>query len=124
MELKATKIIKSKGETSKVTRGTGAIYQDEGSSSHDFKKKSRSNYDRLIPYSRIPNKNFHFHEKTYESTFLPSFFIRSPSRMNRSLKVVHLSPSINRSFFSKDFHKDTRVAKHYLLPAYFPSFRQ
>lgn len=118
------KISKGKGETLTVTRGTGGLYQDSGAETPNFKKKGRLNQYRLIPYSRIPNKNFHFHEKTYESTFLPSFFIRSPSRMNRSLKEVHLSPSINRSFFSKDFHKDTRVAKHYLLPAYFPSFRQ
>jgi hypothetical protein len=122
MELKATRIKQVKADTVKVTRGTGGFIQE--SRTPTLKAKGYSNYSKLIAYSRIPNKDHHFHEKTYESTFLPKVFFKSSSRLNRSQKYdFSLSPSLNRSSFLSELGKDRRVTKHYVIPAYFPSFR-
>ena len=118
-----TKLRSSKVLSQKISKGTSNILSESEKIPKTKIKRVLNRFNKLVGYSSVHNKNYHFHEKTYESCFLPKVFYKSSERLNRSIKDVN-SNSPSRSPLSIMERASTRkVFKNYLIPAYFPTFK-
>lgn len=123
MELKVTKLRSSKVLSEKVSKGTSNILSESDKIPRSRIKQVLNKFNKLVGYSSVHNKNYHFHEKTYESCFLPKVFYKSTGRLNRSIKDGNSNSPYRTPLSQMERASTRKVFKNYLLPAYFPTFK-
>lgn len=122
MELRVTRFKGMKIDKEKVSKGTSHTIIENRSKSRLNLKKRLNRFNKLVGYSRVHDKNYHFHEKTYESCFLPKIFFKSTERFGKIKDKT--SPSASLTPKSKaNWGENKKVIKNYLIPACYPTFK-